>query len=29
MLKFVNNNDMNNKYLKVDFVDPSSALIMV
>ena len=29
MLEFVNNDEMGNKYLKVDFVDPSSALIMV
>ena len=29
MLKFVNHDDMNNKYLKVNFVDPSSALILI
>jgi hypothetical protein len=29
MRQFLNQDDMDNKYLKVAFVDPSSALILV
>lgn len=29
MLQYLNQDDMDNKYLKVNFIDPSSALILV